>query len=174
MPKVVIKDVPGLDGEYELDLTFTHRDFRTIKQTAGVRANEVMDAINAGDLDIIVALAEIALQRSGKPHSVEQLWDSEAGSITLDVSADEEVEEETPSSVRARRRAKDERRARIFWDRYERLYGALPGDCDARQLWYPAAGRYLRPSDIDDLTPQQFHAVYEMLESMSKAQKKGR
>ena len=34
MPKVVIKDVPGLDGEYELDLTFTHRDFRTIKQIA--------------------------------------------------------------------------------------------------------------------------------------------
>ena len=96
MPKVVIKDVPGLDGEYELDLTFTHRDFRTIKQIAGVRANEVMDSINAGDLDIIVALAEIAIQRSGKPHSVDQLWDAEAGSITLDVSADEMEEDTLP------------------------------------------------------------------------------
>lgn len=85
MPKLIISNVPGLDGEYELDLAFSHRDFRTIKQIAGVRANEVMDAIEAGDLDIIVALAEIAITRTGKPHSIEQLWDSTAGSIVFDV-----------------------------------------------------------------------------------------
>ncbi len=89
MPSIKITGVPGLDGEYPLDLTFTHRDFRTIKQVAGVRANEVMDAINAGDLDIIVALAEIAMRRAGKSHSIEDLWDSEAGSVVLDVEEEE-------------------------------------------------------------------------------------
>ncbi len=98
MPKIVIKDVPGLDGEYDLDLSFTHRDFRTIKQLTGVRANEVMDALEAGDLDIIVAIAEIALQRAGKQHSVEQLWDAQAGSLILDVE-DMEAEASPPPSA---------------------------------------------------------------------------
>ena len=95
MPKIVITGVPGLDGEYPLDMTFTHRDFRTIKQVSGVRANEVMDAINAGDLDIIVALAEIAMRRANKHHSIEDVWDAEAGSVTLDVT-DEELNENPP------------------------------------------------------------------------------
>ena len=133
-----------------------------------------MDAINAGDLDIIVALAEIALQRSGKPHSVEQLWDSEAGSITLDVSADEEVEEEIPppSEPVDEPRTSDEPASSGIATNGSTEHS--PETVTPDRLWYPAAGRYLRPSDIDDLTPQQFHAVYEMLESMSKAQKKGR
>lgn len=104
MPKVIIKDVLGLDGEYEFDFNFTHRDFRTIKQVANVRANEVEEALAAGDLDIIVAIAEIALGRNGVPHSLEQLWDSPAGSITLDVTDLEEAEdpplpEDEPSSA---------------------------------------------------------------------------
>lgn len=90
MPKVIIKDMgAGLDGTYELDLEFTHRDFRTIKQLAGVRANEVTDALNAGDLDIVVALAEIALRRAGAVHSVEHLWDAKAGAITLEFDEQE-------------------------------------------------------------------------------------
>ncbi len=106
MPKIVIKDVPGLDGEYELDLAFTHRDFRTIKQLTGVRANEVMDALEAGDLDIIVAIAEIALQRAGKQHSVEQLWDAQAGSLVLDVE-DMEAEASPPPSADVPRNEED-------------------------------------------------------------------
>jgi hypothetical protein len=91
MPKIVITGVPGIDGEYPLELVFTHRDFRTIKQVAGVRASEVMEAINAGDLDVIVALAEIAMRRSGKAHNIDDLWDSEAGSISLDVTDEEDA-----------------------------------------------------------------------------------
>ena len=98
MPKIIIEGVPGLDGEYEFALTFTHRDFRTIKQVSGIRANEVMDALNAGDMDLVVALAEIALQRAGVPHTVDDLWDAEAGSITMDYSADE-VEESPPPTA---------------------------------------------------------------------------
>ena len=98
MPKIVITGVPGLNGEYPFDLVFTHRDFRTIKQVANVRANEVMDAINAGDLDMIVALAEIALQRNGKSHTIEDLWDSEAGNIQLDVTDEEAAADPPPQS----------------------------------------------------------------------------
>jgi hypothetical protein len=96
MPKIVITGIPGLDGEYDLDMTFTHRDFHTIKQVAGVRANEVQDALEGGDLDIVVALAEIALRRAEVVHSVDQLWDAEAGGITLDVT-DVEQEPDDPS-----------------------------------------------------------------------------
>lgn len=84
MPKIILTGIPGLDGEYELDMNFTYRDFRTIKQVAGVRANEVQDALAGGDTDLIVALAEIALRRAGKQHSVDELLDAEAGAITLD------------------------------------------------------------------------------------------
>jgi hypothetical protein len=95
VPKVTIDSLYNLDGEYDIDLVFTHRDFRDIKKIAGVRANEVMDALNAGDMDIIVALAAIALRRSGKPFDVEQLWDAEAGHIVLDFS-DQEVDAGPP------------------------------------------------------------------------------
>lgn len=96
MPKIIITGVPGLDGEYDLDMTFTHRDFHTIKQVAGVRANEVEEAVENGDMDVIVAMAEIALRRAGKIHSVDDLWDAEAGAITLDVADMEESEPDSP------------------------------------------------------------------------------
>ena len=95
MPKIIIEGVPGLDGEYEFATTFTHRDFRTIKKLTDLRANEVMDSLNAGDMDLVVALAEIALQRAGVVHDIDQLWDAEAGSITMEF-ADDEVEEIPP------------------------------------------------------------------------------
>jgi hypothetical protein len=67
---------------------------------AGVRANEVTDALEAGDVDIIVAMAEIALRRAGKVHSIDQLWDSTAGGIVLNVEDLEEEAEARPSPPR--------------------------------------------------------------------------
>jgi hypothetical protein len=93
VPNVTIKNLYNLDGEYPLDLVFTHRDFRDIKRIAGVRANEVMESINAGDLDVIVALCAIALRRAQKTFDIEQLWDAEAGNITLDLTEDEGEQE---------------------------------------------------------------------------------
>ena len=101
MPNVTIKNLYNLDGEYPLDLVFTHRDFRDIKRIAGVRANEVMDAINAGDLDVIVALCAIALRRAQKVFDIEQLWDAEAGNITLDLTEAEEEADASPPSPSA-------------------------------------------------------------------------
>ena len=100
MPKIVITDIPGLDGEYDLDMSFTHRDFHTIKKVAGVRANEVTEALEAGDVDIIVAMAEIALRRAGKVHALDQLWDSTAGGIVLNVEDLEEAPEANPPPLK--------------------------------------------------------------------------
>ncbi len=61
----------------------------------GVRANEVQDALEAGDMDVIVAMAAIAMRRAGKLYDVEELWDTEAGSIML--SSDDEVESAPPT-----------------------------------------------------------------------------
>jgi hypothetical protein len=52
-----------------------------------------MESINAGDLDVIVALCAIALRRAQKTFDIEQLWDAEAGNITLDLTGDEEEAE---------------------------------------------------------------------------------
>lgn len=95
MPNIIISGVPGLDGSYPLDLNFTHRDFHDIKRISGIRANEVQDALVARDVDLIVAMAAIALRRAGRFYDLDQLWDSEVGGITLDASDDEEEVDES-------------------------------------------------------------------------------
>lgn len=97
MAKLVITDIEGLDGEYFIDVNFTHRDFHVIKQVAGVRAAEVMDALEAGDLDIVVAVAELTLTKAGVSHDIDQLWDAPAGTITMELDA-EEAEEADPTT----------------------------------------------------------------------------
>lgn len=89
--KVVIEDLPGLAGEYELDVTaLTNRDLHEIKQVAGVRPKEIADAIANWDNDVVVAFALCALRRAGRDVSVDVLWDAPVGSITLDFTDEEE------------------------------------------------------------------------------------
>src|SRR5262245_20994145 len=94
MPKIQISNVPGLDGEYDLSTDFINRDFRTIKQMAGLRPTELEEAFQKRDTDLVVALAAIALRRAGKLLAEDQLWDSQLGSIRL--IGDEEEEEAGP------------------------------------------------------------------------------
>lgn len=81
-----------LIGEKTYDVTppFTNRELHLIKQIAGVRAGELFDAIEAGDNDVLVALAHIAVRRgdTARP-SLDELWDLPAGEITA-----EEIEDE--------------------------------------------------------------------------------
>lgn len=82
---------PQLDGRYELDGdTLTNREYHEIKRISGCRASEVNDAIQAIDLDVIVALALIALRRGDRnfPEAEATLMDSEGGSIKLIDGAD--------------------------------------------------------------------------------------
>ena len=93
MANVVIKDVPGLDGSYEMELgRFTLGELRIIKKEAGVRAGEIEDAMRAGDTDLLVAFALIALKRSGREVAPERLWEADSAGIELDLSDEEEVE----------------------------------------------------------------------------------
>jgi len=76
MPKFIIgPNHLGLEGEYELEMTFFNKDHRKIKKVSGLRVLEYQEALEAGDLDFIIALASIALDRAGKQHNVEHLYE---------------------------------------------------------------------------------------------------
>jgi hypothetical protein len=93
--KLVVTDVPGLDGEYPADITFfTNRELHKIKKMTGLRAGEFMEAFQAGDNDMVVALAVVVMEREGKEGAEDLLWDAPAGSVTLEDDEDEVVVED--------------------------------------------------------------------------------
>ena len=87
MAKILIEsDNSNLNGSFEFDPSyFTNRELHTLKQEAKVRAGEIMDAFAAGDTDLLVVFAHIALRRAGRDIPIDALWDLEAGKITFDV-----------------------------------------------------------------------------------------
>ena len=88
MEKVIIKGIAPFDGEYDLDLGFFKmREFNIIKKLSGVRAAELEEAIEAGDTDLILAIAAIAVRRGGKPWEefVKLAWEADTGAITVEV-----------------------------------------------------------------------------------------
>lgn len=90
MGKLILAGVPGLDGEYDADLTyFTNRELHEIKKQTGLRAGEFEEAFAKGDNDVMVAFAAIVLARAGKVDATAQLWDANAGTITFDFTEDE-------------------------------------------------------------------------------------
>lgn len=88
MAKVVIESDDVWNGEYELDLSFfTNRELHIIKKETGIRGGELYESFDAGDTDLLVALAMIAIRRSGKGNpDAEALWELPTGKITLDVT----------------------------------------------------------------------------------------
>lgn len=89
MPILRIDGVPPFDGDYEFDTTFTNQELHLIKQETGVRAGELVEALLAGDTDLVVAIAAILLRRSGKGDprtTLPLLWEATVGLITLDFS----------------------------------------------------------------------------------------
>lgn len=63
--------------EYPVPERFTLGESRLIKQISGVRLGEIMDALSAGDPDLLAALAVIVTKRAGRPITLEQLDDIE-------------------------------------------------------------------------------------------------
>ena len=100
MAKILIEsDNPNLNGSFEFDPSyFTNRELHTLKQEAKVRAGEIMDAFAAGDTDLLVVFAYIALRRAGRDIPIDALWDLEAGKITFDVG-EEAVDVRPPESA---------------------------------------------------------------------------
>jgi hypothetical protein len=103
--RIVIEGIPRYNGDYPVELAdrpFTMREFHLIKKISGVRLGELMDAMAAGDTDVIIAMAVIALIRNQKiskeqalPVS-EALLESDVGSIIY--VDDEEAEPVPPPS----------------------------------------------------------------------------
>lgn len=96
--KLIIEGIPPLDGEYEFDFaelldSLTNREYHVIKVMTGVRAAEVFEAMEAGDTDLVMALAVIILRRRGKRVDEDRFWDAEAGTAIRIVVGSREVEE---------------------------------------------------------------------------------
>lgn len=71
-------------GEFRVAAPFTNRELHLIKQIADVRAGEMFEALERGDNDVLVALAHIAVRRTGGTQpSLDRLWDLPAGDISL-------------------------------------------------------------------------------------------
>lgn len=94
MDKIVITGVGIYDGSYDVDFTrdFTNRELHTIKKVAGVTAGEIQEAFERGDNDMVVALAVIALERTGEKVNVDAIWDAPAGGITVEIGERDEVD----------------------------------------------------------------------------------
>jgi hypothetical protein len=104
MAKLKVKDIhPALDGEYELDPTFTNWELHAIKQLSGITAGELQAAFAAGDNDLVVAVTMVALMRAGKisgrtpwaSEQVESLWNASLGKITAEFGEGDESPPET-------------------------------------------------------------------------------
>jgi hypothetical protein len=94
---VTIEGVFGLDGEWPIDTTyFTNRELHEIKKISGVRAGELSEALEAGDSDLIVCIAHIALARHGKTVPIDALWEAEAGKISFETVEQEVADEAVP------------------------------------------------------------------------------
>ena len=84
MDKIKVTGIRLYDGEYDFDPTyFTNKELHTIKRMAGVRGGEIGEAFAAGDTDLIVAFAAIALERGGKIVNEDILWNAKVGAIEL-------------------------------------------------------------------------------------------
>lgn len=91
MLQITIEGVALFDGVYDLDLdtSLNGRELHVIKQVSGVRLGEIDTALAAGDYDLIIAFAVIALIRAGRAQPVQALrtadalLDAEAGKISI-------------------------------------------------------------------------------------------
>lgn len=93
----------GERGEYNVTPPFSNREMHVIKQVAGVRAAEFEAAVEAGDTDLLVALAHIAVRRTGQARpTLDDLWEMPAGDITAVVpgdTGDTEPQDPTPADA---------------------------------------------------------------------------
>ena len=101
MAKMVIQGIRPWDGEYELDedRAFNTREWSWIKKTSGYMPLTISDGFGGGDPSLFVALAVIAMCRTGKidresglrvaEELAEAPFDGAAISMVGDVSEDD-------------------------------------------------------------------------------------
>lgn len=92
-----IENLHPYNGDWPLEIdTITNRELHTIKDISGVRANELEQALEAWDNDLVVAFAEIALRRAGLRVERDRLWDAPVGAISLVFETEEVGDGEVP------------------------------------------------------------------------------
>lgn len=91
------------DVDYPLDIAeFTGRECGVIKSVGHVKGvNEIPDALDAGDLEVIVALAVVAMRRAGVRVNPETLLDGKAGTIKIGLAETEEEGGDRPTMTEA-------------------------------------------------------------------------
>ncbi len=89
MPALIIGGCGAWDGRYEFDdFAFTNRELYEIKQLSGVRAAELIEALEANDTAAYVGVAVALLKRQGKIPDADDLWDAKAGSLRIELNGD--------------------------------------------------------------------------------------
>ena len=83
---IIITDCSPWDGRYEFDdFSFTNRELYEIKQLSGIRAGELIEALEANDTAAYVGVALAVLKRHGLRLEAEDLWNAKVGSISLEL-----------------------------------------------------------------------------------------
>lgn len=92
MDKFVIQGIPSFDGDYPIELGgWTMRELHIIKRISGVRGGEMSEAFKAGDTDLMLAMAVIAVRRNNRDWEAfeKHAWETDAIAITF-VDGDQE------------------------------------------------------------------------------------
>ena len=91
MNHVVIEGVPPWDGRYEFqDFGLTNDELYRVKVVSrGIRAGELIDALDASDTAAYVGFAVAILERHGKAVNPDDFWNAPVGSIGIELGADD-------------------------------------------------------------------------------------
>ena len=98
MNNVVIDGIPPWDGRYQFDdFSFTNRQLYDIKLVCGLRASELIEALEANDTSAYVAVASVVMRAAGTQVDIDDLWNAQVGSITIELGAVDDADPPTQS-----------------------------------------------------------------------------
>ncbi len=93
---VVIDGIPPWDGRYGFDdFSFTNRELYEIKKVCGIRAAELIEALDANDTSAYVAVASVVMVKNGTLVDLDDLWNAKVGSITIELGAVDDADPPT-------------------------------------------------------------------------------
>ena len=96
--KLIVDGVPPWDGEYQFDdFSFTNRELYDIKQLSGLRASELIEALDANDTSAYVGVGMVVLRRHDMKLEADDLWNAKVGSIRIDIGDDADPPTQTAS-----------------------------------------------------------------------------